>query len=215
MLKSPTHADKLVKFKQQITLAIAHKAGRISSEHYTICSGGACSGFAMSWLSMELGVTQKTYGRDKGVPAGTVVESVAEAEWVAPRYAAYSNTWDQGFQGEARQELAAECGLSMDYDEFASGRDLDDIWAAINLRGLDHAEEGCYISTNVTRGTSVSGHALGFRVDSAGEPHFFDPNVGEYLVRNWKNFWASYQEILRTSFQSRITAARAYSVWKK
>jgi len=214
MLKNPTDADKLVKFKQHTSLIIAHKLGKISDEHYKICSGGACAGFAMSWLSMELGVVVKTYGRDQGIPAASVPESVVEAEWVAPQYAAYSKTWDAGGAAQALEDLAQTCGLGMNSVEFASGRDVDEIWIDIKARGFDNAHEGCYISTNVTKGNSVSGHALGFRLDEAGDPHFFDPNVGEYRIKNWTNFWNSYKQILRTSFQSTITVARAYSVWK-
>ena len=57
-----------------------------------------------------------------------------------------------------------------------------------------------------------SAHALGLYLDQAKKIHFFDPNVGEYVLKNPGGFKDAYMKILTESFKWKYVGATGWRV---
>ena len=83
------HAEKLVRFKQDVSIRAAADGGLIDDNHLKLVSGGACAAFVMDWIAQQLWTTTK-FSFDRG--AGATKDdnfSTLEAALAAPKFASY------------------------------------------------------------------------------------------------------------------------------
>jgi hypothetical protein len=199
-------ATKLVKFKQKVAIEAAHKQGAIDNAHFQVVEEGACASFVMAWLLQKfsgIGV----FSRGKGVSTGASPANIAIVQDAIPGYVAYTQAV---LPDQKRKDLAWNYGLFLDarqkvrFDSFA---DLTE-WATYCL----DKNKAIYVSAVLK--DQGGNHALGIYHDSQGGHHFFDPNIGEYLIHEDMDgiFYQTYTNLLKLRRGDEYAACWSYPV---
>lgn len=184
----------------------------LSSKSFVDAQAGICSALTMAYLADMMrscfgpilgplitgagGMTR--FARNEGKPSAHNDTDKKTAALLAPLQLQAQKMWSIDKKA-ALAELAKANGLK--------NRKVDDTWAQLGpsfLQGLGAIlpqRIGVFVTYNVSVAGKVGAHTVGL-IRFGDGIHFFDPNVGGYLIHpdKFDAFMTKYIEILATAF---------------
>lgn len=200
-------ADKIVKFKQDVSIEVAHRRGKIPDEHFQNVKGGMCAAFAMQWLAQRI-LAIGLYTRGKGIRSEEHEGNIKIVTESIDAYLAYENNYQVD---KSVQKLAEGYGLELDPSKKHFERNMTALatYYQSNLK----AGEGVYIHV-VLKDTNHESHALAMYHDDKNRHHFFDPNVGEYRIHEGMDavFYETYLDLVKAKLKWEYAFSKGYPV---
>jgi len=185
------YAEKIIKFKQAVSMKAAQNEGLVDPAHYKFVAKGACTVFVLDWIAdKKIPSRGSFFHRAKGMPAAKDDASTMAATFAIDEFAKFSHNASAIGAASARDYLAYQKGLRFVDDKAISGSHLDTVYN--NIVSTIKPDQAYYISAMTNDGTSIDSHALGMYRDKGSALHFFDPNVGEYKISDTSNFFRTY-----------------------
>lgn len=204
--------EKVIKFKQKVSIEAAHAGKKISEEHFQIVKNGACASLVMLWMLQKFG-DHSLFHRGQGVASVKDQENMDIAACATPRQVTYIGGWDPDDPDRCLSRLARNYSIAIS-SSFLVSRDLADLLAHLEKDKL------YYVAYNLKEGRS--GHAIGVGINwnknrSSPFYEFFDPNVGEWRVplAKFSAFFSRYLEILKDSLKWEPQRCWAYHALPK
>jgi hypothetical protein len=177
------YAEKLIKYKQDVSFEAACRCGIIKTEHFELVKGGSCNALVLGWLGQKLGGVQ-LFHRKERKPAGSDEDSAIVAGMFSQYQFLYKTFASRIGAVRATREIAKEFNLSFCEKKLRHLETFQSVW--LDLVTCTKPAQLCYIAAAV-KGQACGGHAMGaFRAPDE-RLHFFDPNVGEYKIHAGEN----------------------------
>ncbi|MFO0888755.1 MAG: YopT-type cysteine protease domain-containing protein [Isosphaeraceae bacterium] len=205
--KLKDHATKDWKFKQGISIQACYKSWILSPETYSKIERGVCAALTLEWLQGKLNWTGlgsfdllKSSSIDERNEM--LVESVAKRQIKANKYAS----------AEKGRKLCEALGKQLnlkvlDNEEYQKDKKFKDHFVYAH-GDKDLHSKGLMIIYHLSE---VAAHAVGAcRLDSGF--HFFDANLGAYVVKDPEKFAEEYVQRYADSPQGKWVIDTAYCV---
>lgn len=211
-----TYADKTAKFNQigliqdtYLNSCMEEQAGRpiITRAQYDKVKGGVCLSLLVFWFKQKL-AGGATFERGQGVHTAEQTGNQRIVASRVPDQIAYKALTTEGISAsDARDELFSMNGLAVD------GTWKDDVTVEpfTDIRGSFRCRPVCSFHIRVLFADRGSGHAVGLhRAHAGGAAHtaFFDPNIGEYSVKEefYDEFFREWQRLTELAHNTTITS---------
>lgn len=212
------HAEKLIKFKQDVYLSGAYKGLPLGKEIYFESRGGVCAILTADWLQHRLCGTPTNFERAADISAkddDNAAEMVKNADMCQQLFAIDTKEVDAKAWATPRIDLLDRRGLKV------LDTDVNPVLLLVKLKRLMKKldeDEGVFFSNTVKLSgqTRTYAHATGFCYK--GEKYeFFDSNIGAYAMDPTKVevFFQTYLTIYKEKLGLEFTAARDFTVCDK
>jgi hypothetical protein len=173
-------ADKLIKFKQDVSIEVARHRGKIEDAHFEVVKGGICASFVMQWIVQKY-TGLRVYNRAKGIKSTEHEGNIKLVTESIPSYLMYQ----QDYQVDTSvQKLAEEYGLELRPAEKHFERTLEKLaeYYSSQLR----AGQAVYIHAYIVGDKS---HALGLSRMTRAKTTSSTPTWGSTaFTRAWMPF---------------------------
>jgi hypothetical protein len=185
------YAEKLIKFKQGVSLKSAQNEGLVDPAHHEFVAKGACTVFVLDWIAeKKIPFRSSLFHRGKGVKSATDDYSTMAAAFAIDEFAKFAGNAKLVGSTGARTFLAYQKGLRFIDEKEIFDNHFDVVYSRI-VSSIK-PDQAYYISAITNDGASTDSHALGMYKDKENGLHFFDPNVGEYLIKDAAGFFRVY-----------------------
>jgi hypothetical protein len=217
------------KFVTHRTVGIPDEKHFEDPEVFTGLWKGVCAGVSMLWLAQKLSLLQKRkfFGstfENKGFTVDVtkeerLVKHTAAISEVAPVYKAMTDrvNVDKWCILKATDELAGQWGMRIDAGFWNRNiKTNKSVLALFTDFGKNlGVGKGVYIAYQFV--SDNGWHAVGLYKNGPNDFDFFDPNVGEYLVRgaNYTAFFTKYLQLVASTMVSELKDSYAYPVLPK
>jgi hypothetical protein len=197
-------ATKEIKFKQM--QLICSNADAMGKEDFLLCKNGMCTYVTLQWIHDQLTGSKGFFVR-RGGDAGAKAEHDKQArnthelsllaltsDWVAVR-----KNPDCGTAFAQQDSLAEKLGLK-----------LGSVWPADAVNTKEDLTNRLTSESTTLKPkcaaitwfkvSDTKGHDVGLFKDAGSTIHFFDPNLGEYMInekKNWWDFYEAYEEAIK------------------
>lgn len=191
------HSTKQVKFKQD------YHIGKAKADNQTLAFTyvdpdtqanspvtGVCAAVAFDWLREKLSGALSHFDNAGSVGQASTSHAQHAQTIVANLQNQITYEESQGSYGTKEGQLAAAYGLTIDVAKSSPGsRPLRQAFA--DARTSLKNGEGAYLVLGYQ--ASEPHHRAALYRNRFGQYEFFDPNIGEYLIRDFDAFFTEYQ----------------------